>query len=111
MFNRKGVIVADKTMSDEDMMLLALEIEADDIVIDDEVYEIYVSPSDVFDKAEQLENAGAVILNKAVDMVPDNYITPENQETLVKLINALEDSDDVQNVYHNAELEEEEDEE
>ena len=111
MFNRKGVIVADKTMSDEDMMLLALEIEADDIVIDDEVYEIYVSPSDVFDKAEQLENAGAVILNKAVDMVPDNYITPENQETLVKLINALEDSDDVQNVYHNAELEEEEEEE
>lgn len=111
MFNRKGVIVVDKTMSDEDMMLLALEIEADDIVIDDEVYEIYVSPSDVFDKAEQLENAGAVILNKAVDMVPDNYITPENQETLVKLINALEDSDDVQNVYHNAELEEEEEEE
>ncbi|HHX49432.1 MAG TPA: YebC/PmpR family DNA-binding transcriptional regulator [Clostridiales bacterium] len=110
MFNRKGVIVVDKTMSDEDMMLLALEIEADDIVIDDEVFEIFVNPSDVFDKAEQLEKAGAVILNKAVDMVPDNYVIPENPETLLKLINALEDSDDVQNVYHNAEIDEDLDE-
>lgn len=107
MFNRKGVIIVDRTMSEEEIMILALEIEAEDIIVDDEVFEIYVNPSDVFVKADQLEAEGAVILEKTVDMVPDNYIIAENQETLLKLIDALEESDDVQNVYHNAEINEE----
>lgn len=112
MFKRKGVILADKTISEDDMMMLALEVGAEDIITDEDVFEIYCSTQDLFDVAEKLKAGGVTILSQEVDMIPDNEVNPKgHEETVKKLINMLDENDDVQNVYHNAILPEEEEEE
>ena len=55
---------------------------------------------------EALEKDGIKVLSAEIDMIPDNYVTPtaEQQATIIKMIDKLEELDDVQNVYHNATL-------
>ena len=106
MFQKKGLILVDLAeKSEEEMFELALEAGADDVVTESEVYEIYTAPQDLGTVRESLEAAGVKILSADVDMIPDNYIAiPEkNADSFEKLIDALEENDDVQNVYHNAE--------
>ncbi len=106
MFQKKGLILVDLAeKSEEEMFELALEAGADDVVTESEVYEIYTAPQDLGAVRESLEAAGVKILSADVDMIPDNYIAiPEkNADSFEKLIDALEENDDVQNVYHNAE--------
>lgn len=106
MFQKKGLILVDLAeKSEEEMFELALEAGADDVVTESEVYEIYTAPQDLGSVRESLEAAGVKILSADVDMIPDNYIAiPEkNADSFEKLIDALEENDDVQNVYHNAE--------
>ncbi len=112
LFNRKGVIIAEKgDFSEDDMMMFALEAGADDIVEDEEVFEIYTLPTDLGNVADKLTEAGVVILSQTVDMLPENEIDPEGHlESVLKLIDKLEENDDIQNVYHNAVLPEAEDE-
>ncbi|HBW06039.1 MAG TPA: YebC/PmpR family DNA-binding transcriptional regulator, partial [Clostridiales bacterium] len=59
-----------------------------------------------------LEKDGVKVLSAEVDMIPDNYVTPsvEQQATIIKMIDKLEELDDVQNVYHNATLDVEDEE-
>lgn len=113
MFNKKGVIIVDKQgLSEEDMMMLALEAGADDIVEDEDVFEVYTLPSNLSEVAEKIKAAGAKVLSQDKDMISDTEIDPgEHTESVVKLIEKLEENDDVQNVYHNAKLPETEDEE
>lgn len=114
MFNRKGVIVVDMEGHDEDsIMEIALEAGADDVEVSEDVCEIYTDPADFSAVRDALEaNADIVIIDSNVAMIPENYITPDEVDVakIRRLIDMLEDNDDVQNVYHNAELPEEEEE-
>ena len=115
MFDKKGVIVVDKAGLDEDeIMMLALDCGADDVLVDEDVVEIYTDYTTLGQVREAIEKDGTLnILSADVDMIPSNTVTPdeETQVKVRKLLDMLEDNDDVQNVYHNAELDEEDDEE
>lgn len=112
MFKRQGVIICERTIPEDDMMLIAIEAGAEDIVTDEDVFEIYCAPQSLFDVSEKLKAQGVVFLSSEVDMIPDIEVTPVgHEETVRKFIDALDENDDVQNVYHNAILPEEEEEE
>ena len=110
LFTKKGVIYVQKGtgISDDDMMMIALDSGAEDIEIGDEVFEIYTTPETFDEVKEKLESNGVVIANSALDLIPSNYVTmPADKEaTFQKMIDYLEDNDDVQEVYHNVEFSE-----
>ena len=105
MFNKRGVIIADKTMDEDELMMVALDAGAEDIVADDDVFEIYTAPNDLYTVSDKLKAAGVNVLSADVDMIADNEIDPGTHlQSVQKLIDMLEELDDVQNVYHNAVL-------
>ena len=112
LFTKKGVIYVQKGtgISDDDMMMMALDAGAEDIVVEDDVYEIYTTPETFDEVKDNLEKASVVIADSGLDMIPSNYVTlPEDKvATFQKMIDFLEDSDDVQEVYHNVDLPDEE---
>ncbi len=106
MFNKKGVIVIDKTtcnMSEDDLMLLALDSGAEDFVSEEEVYEITTEPGSFSEVREKLESEGLEFLEAGVQMVPSTYVALDEKgaERMERLIEMLEDLDDVSEVYHN----------
>ena len=113
MFDNKGIIVVEKSDSfDSDAaMELAINMNAVDCE-DDEVFTVYAEPNAnaVNEMVAAFENAGYTILSSGVEMVPQNYITlNEHQlETFNKMLDKLNDSDDVIDVIHNLEEENEE---
>ncbi|MDR3215875.1 MAG: YebC/PmpR family DNA-binding transcriptional regulator [Clostridiaceae bacterium] len=114
MFKKRGVIVVAKSdIGEDDLMMLAIDAGADDInTDDDEVYEIYTLPQDFGKVREALEAAKLNALSAEFTMIPENEVTPSDvhAETLFKMIDKLDELDDVQNVYHNAILPEDEEE-
>ena len=104
-FDRKGVIVMDSEDLDEDTVMMdALEAGADDMQAADEVFEIYTDPDVFNDVVAGLEAKGYTFLEAAVHMVPQNYVKLTDEDdikNMEKLLEFLEDNDDVQNVYHN----------
>lgn len=110
MFTKKGVIIVDKELYTEDeMMMNALDAGADDMVADEDIFEIYTAPNSLGAVREALENKKLKILSAEIDMLPASTVTPsaEHVTTIYKLIDSLEESDDVQNIFHNANLPEE----
>ena len=108
LFNKKGVIVIDRTttnMSEDDMMMLALDSGAEDFSADEECYEITTDPAEFSKVREALENQGLEFVEAEVQMVPTTTVTvPDDAvEKVERLIDNLNDLDDVMNVYHNAE--------
>ncbi len=106
MFNKKGVIVIEKastSMSEDDLMMLALEAGAEDFVAGDEVYEITTEPADFTTVREKLEEEGLTFLEAEVQMVPTTTVKLDEKgtEKMERLIERLEDLDDVANIYHN----------
>ena len=103
-FDKKGVIVIEKDELDEDEAMMAfLDAGADDVDLEGEVFEVFTAPDDFSTVREALEE-NFKILDANVEMVPQNYITLSTEDDLKnmqKLLDALEDNDDVQNVYHN----------
>ena len=91
------------------MMMIALEAGAEDISIEDDIIEIYTTPDDFETVKENLASNGVTIADSALDMIPSNYVTlPADKEaTFVKMIDYLEELDDVQEVYHNVDLQNE----
>ncbi len=115
MFDRKGVIAIERTASlDEDeVMMTALDAGAEDFAAEDDAFEIITAPEDFSAVREALEAAGHEFLSAELDMVPQTTVSiadPEDAAKVLRLIDNLEDNDDVQNVYHNADLPEEEEE-
>ena len=115
MFDKKGVIVIERTesMDEDEVMMTALDAGAEDFVPDEDVFEVMTAPEDFSAVREALEAAGYTFISAEVDMVPQNSIDVTGEEDVMKvnrLIDFLEDNDDVQNVYHNANLPEEEEE-
>ncbi len=106
MFNKKGVIVIEKeatSMSEDDLMMLALEAGAEDFSSEEEVYEITTDPADFMTVREKLEEAGLEFLEAEVQMVPTTTVKLDEKgtEKMERLIENLEDLDDVSNIYHN----------
>ena len=106
MFKRKGVITVSKAdISEDDLMMAALDAGAEDILSeDDEVFEVLTSPADFDGVRSALDAAGVKMLSAEVTMIPENEVTPDEaqQTTLLKMIDKMEELDDVQNIYHNA---------
>lgn len=116
MFDQKGVLVVEREPgSDEDeMMMMALEAGAEDVKADEDAFEIYTAPNDLSSVRESLGNQGvSSFLTAEVQMIPQNTVAVEgeNLEAIQKMLELLDDYDDVQEVFHNAELPEEEEEE
>lgn len=104
-FDQKGVIVIEREDLDEDTVMMdALDAGADDMTADEDCFEITTSP-DVFGEVlAKLEEKGYVFASAEVEMVPQNYVKLESEDdvkNMEKLIDFLEENDDVQNVYHN----------
>ncbi len=113
MFESKGVIVVETALPEDDLMMLALESGADDVTADGDVYEIYTAPSDLDTVRKALEGEKDVkILSAEQDMIPSNTVKldEETERKVQRLLDMLDENDDVQDVYHNAELTEEEEE-
>ena len=106
MFNKKGVIVIEKAstdMDEEELMMLALDAGAEDFNSSDEVYEITTEPSNFSEVREKLEAEGLEFIEADVQMVPTTTVKLDEKasEKMERLIDNLEDLDDVSNIYHN----------
>ena len=108
MFQSKGEIIIEKTDSvDEDeLMMMALDAGAEDFVSEDEVFIVTTTPEDFGTVREALEASGIEFLEADVKMIPDLYteVSEEVATKIQKMLDVLEEDDDVQNVYHNAEF-------
>jgi YebC/PmpR family DNA-binding regulatory protein len=109
MFEKKGYILVEKSKIDEDsLMSVALEAGAEDMKNDpgEENYEIITAPEDVSKVKSFLESAGIPISLAEITMLPKSYVALDEKsaEQMIRLIDALEDHDDVQNVYTNFDI-------
>ncbi|MBS7228839.1 MAG: YebC/PmpR family DNA-binding transcriptional regulator [Eubacteriales bacterium] len=115
MFNHRGVIVIERTASiDEDeLMMTALDAGAEDFEPQEDVFEIYTAVNDFSKVREALEAAGYTFISAELSMIPTNttdVTDPEAVQKVLRFLERLEDNDDVQEVYHNGILPEEDDE-
>ena len=107
MFDKKGQIIIDKEeidMSADDLMMTALDAGAEDFNEEEDSYEILTDP-DAFDEVnKKLLDAGIPMLSAEVTMIPQNYVELKNEDDvklLQRILDLLDEDDDVQNVYHN----------
>ncbi len=106
MFHRKGFLVVDRSSVDTDedeFMLEAIDAGAEEMETTEDHFEIYTDPEDYSSVKQTLENDGYTFDNAEVTMIPDTYtpLDEEGVEKMLKLIDMLEDNDDVQDIYHN----------
>lgn len=106
MFNKKGVIVIEKEtckMDEEELMMLAIESGAEDFEAGEEVYEITTDPSEFTNVCEKLEQNNIEFLEAEVQMVPTTTVSLDEHgvEKMERLIERLDELDDVSNIYHN----------
>lgn len=105
MFSKKGVLAIDREDREEDVVMEdALEAGAADFVAGDDAFEIYTDPDDFHTVLEALEAKGYEFLTAEVAMVPDTYSHIDDEDQIAKmqrLLDMLDENDDVQNVWHN----------
>lgn len=106
MFERKGAIAIDKEtcpMSEDELMELALEAGAEDFSIEDSHYEILTAPEDYSAVRDAIDGANIEVISGDITMLPSNYteVPEDKKKSMKKLLDALEEDDDVQNVYSN----------
>ncbi|WP_026893980.1 YebC/PmpR family DNA-binding transcriptional regulator [Clostridiisalibacter paucivorans] len=109
MFDRKGILIIDRkeNMDEDEMMMQALEAGAEDFEADDEYFEITTTPEDFSAVKDALKGIGYEFSTAEVSFIPQNQTKLDSKEdikNMTKLIDALEDNDDVQDVYHNWEM-------
>jgi len=107
MFSQKGVILVDaSTIDEDDLLTVVLEAGAEDLSVDDGTYEVSTAPSEFSGVRDALENHGIKWESAELAMVPSNYIelTGKDAERCLTLMEKLEDHDDVQGVYTNADI-------
>lgn len=112
MFDTKGVVILERTdpEKDDEIMLQAIDLGVEDIMPDGDQYEIITDPANVSSMRAGLEGLGLKVLSAEVDRIPQTTVTltGEDAQKFQAFLDRLEESDDVQEVYHNAELPEEE---
>src|SRR5215469_8582314 len=107
MFHKKGDIVVPKSAASEDqLMSIVLEAGADDLRDDGETWEVITEPSAFETVVEAVKKAGIQPTSAEVAMIPQNYIKLEGQQAgqMIRLVEALEDHDDVQHVHSNFDI-------
>ena len=104
-FDKKGVIVLDAEDLDEDTVMMdALDAGAEDMEADGPVFEVTTDPDSFNDVVKALEEKGYTFESAEIEMVPQNYITMTSEDdvrSMTKLLDMLDDNEDVQNVWHN----------
>jgi transcriptional/translational regulatory protein YebC/TACO1 len=106
-FTRKGVLVIDnedEELEEDNVMMDALDAGAADFEAEDEVFTVYTDPDDFNTVADALTAKGYQFVSAQIEQVPSEYKKLENEEdvkNMEKLLDAMEDDDDVQNVWHN----------
>ena len=108
MFDDKGLIVVDKEevegMDDDELMMMAIDAGAEDFAVEEDSYEITTAPDDFSAVREALEANNIPMASAEVTKIPQTYTTLTNEEDIKKmnkLLDLLDDDDDVQDVYHN----------
>lgn len=108
LFEKKGLIIVEKEegIDEDSLMMMALDAGAEDFSSEDDAYEITTSPEDFSKVREALENNGIKLASAEVSMIPSTYVALDSEaaEKFEKLLDRLEENDDVQNVWHNAEF-------
>jgi YebC/PmpR family DNA-binding regulatory protein len=111
MFDKKGLIQVDKKgLAEETLMELALEAGAEDVVEEENEFQVITAPENFNDVQEALEKGGVKILGASVSMIPKNTVEVTEEKpakALLKLLESLEDHDDVQNVHANFDIDDE----
>jgi YebC/PmpR family DNA-binding regulatory protein len=113
MFDEKGQILVSKEdceMEADDLMMIALDAGAEDFSESEEGFEILTTPADFSAVREALENEGIKMAEAEVSMIPQNYVSVTDEEdvkNLRRILDLLDEDDDVQNVYHNWEEDDE----
>ena len=109
-FSRRGVIYIDGALSEDDAMTFALEAGAEDVSRDGDDWRVFTDPSDVWDVKNALETAGVKVNSAENTMVAANTVPVtdvEDARKILKIMDGLEDNDDVQDVYANFDISEE----
>lgn len=107
MFDKKGQIVIDKeecAMDADELMMMALDAGAEDFSEEEDSFEIITSPEDFSVVRETLEKEGINMADAEVTMIPQNYVTLDDEDAIKKInriLDLLDEDDDVQQVYHN----------
>ncbi|MEG0133178.1 MAG: YebC/PmpR family DNA-binding transcriptional regulator [Clostridium sp.] len=108
MFQSKGEIIIERTdgLDEDELMMMALDAGAEDFASEDEVFIVTTTPEDFGTVREAMESNGIEFLEAGVKMIPDLYteVSEEVAIKIQKMLDVLDDDDDVQNVYHNAEF-------
>ncbi len=111
MFDKKGLMLVDKeSISEDELMDKALEAGADDVVEEDSEFQVFTVPEDFDDVRGALEEVGVTFLEASISMVPQNIVNVTDEKVgraLLKLIDSLEDHDDVQNIFANFDIDDE----
>ena len=107
MFDKKGQIIVDKEEYEGDadeLMMIALDAGAEDLVEEEDSFEVLTDPDDFSDVRQALEEAGVPMVNAEVTMIPQTYVTltsADDIKNINKTLDLLDDDDDVQAVFHN----------
>ncbi len=107
MFDEKGQIIIDKEECDldaDDLMMLALDAGADDLAEEDDSFEILTAPDQFEAVRKALEDQGVAMVSAEVSMIPQNYVTLTSEADITnigRILDMLDEDDDVQEVYHN----------
>lgn len=107
MFERKGLLVIDNSLDEDKVMEAALESGALDFKVNDDSYEIITNSNSFFDVKKAIEDLGVnEFIASEVTFLPNNTVSLDEEQTekVMNLIEALEDIDDVQEVYHNLDI-------
>jgi YebC/PmpR family DNA-binding regulatory protein len=108
-FEKKGLIRVEKeNYNEEELMLKAIDAGADDFKVEDDYYEIYTQFEDLNKVRSTLEDSGIEIESAEIEMIPQNVVELEGKqaEQMLRLMDALEDNDDVQNIFANFDIDE-----
>lgn len=104
-FDQKGVLVIEREDLDEEVSMMdALDCGAADFEADEDCFTVYTAPDDFGAVLAAMEEKGYVFASAKVEMVPQNYVTLSDEgdiKNMEKLIDTMEDNDDVQNIWHN----------
>mgnify|MGYP005769156181 FL=1 len=106
LFNRKGIVIVADAKDVDALMMDALDAGAVDLIEDDEVVQIITEPNAHVQMEEALTKKGYTVVSANTELVPDNYVdlSEEQLAKFNRMIDALEDLDDVQEVFHNVNL-------
>lgn len=106
-FETKGYMTLEKKLFEEDVLMeMVLEAGAEDLKAEDDIYEIFTAPADFADVKTKLEDSGVIFLSSQISKLPKTFVTLDGKDArkMIKIIDILEDNDDIQNVWTNADI-------